>query len=37
MLLFCLLNFTYFKENCKMITTELSKQQVLDVDPNITQ
>ena len=37
MLLFWLLDFTYFKENCKMITTELSKQLVLDVDSNITQ
>ena len=37
MLLFCLLDFTYFKENCKMITTELSKQLVLDVDSDITQ
>ena len=28
-----LLDYTYFKVNCKMIAIDLSKQQALDVDP----
>ena len=30
----CLLDYLYFKENCKMIATGLNKQQVLDADPS---
>ena len=29
----CLLDYSYFKENYKMIAVDLSKQQVLDADP----
>ena len=29
----CLLDYSYFKENYKMIAIDLSKQQILDVDP----
>ena len=29
----CLLDYPYFKENHKMIATDLSKQQSLDADP----
>ena len=29
----CLLDYTYFKENYKMIAIDLSKQQALDLDP----
>ena len=29
----CLLDYPYFKYNYKMIATDVSKQQVLDVDP----
>ena len=29
----CLLDYSYFKENYRMIATDLSKQQVLDADP----
>ena len=29
----CLLDYTYFKKYYKMITIDLSKQQVLDADP----
>ena len=29
----CLLDYLYFKENCKMIAIVLSKQQALDADP----
>ena len=29
----CLLDYTYFKENYKLITIDLSKQQALDADP----
>ena len=32
-----MLDYSYFKENCKMITIDLSKQQVLDVDPRAIQ
>ena len=28
-----MLDYTYFKENYKMITIDLSKQQALDTDP----
>ena len=28
----CLLHYSYFKENCKMIVIDLSKQQALDAD-----
>ena len=33
----CLLDYSYFKENQKMIAIDLSKQQVLDVDPRAIQ
>ena len=33
----CLLDYTYFKENYKMIAVDLSKQQVLDADPRAIQ
>ena len=29
----CLLNYSYFKENYKLISIDLSKQQALDADP----
>ena len=29
----CFLDYSYFKENYKMIAIDLSKQQILDVDP----
>ena len=29
----CLLDYSYFKDNYKMIAIDLSKQQVLDVNP----
>ena len=29
----CLLEFSYFNKNYKMIAIDLSKQQVLDADP----
>ena len=29
----CLLNYSYFKENYKIIATDLRKQQALDADP----
>ena len=29
----CLLDYCYFKENCKMIAIDLSKQQALNADP----
>ena len=28
----CLLDYSYFKDNCKMIAIDLSKQQALDAD-----
>ena len=31
----CLLGYPYFKENSKLITTHLSKLQVLDADPKL--
>ena len=33
----CLLDYTYFKENYKMIAVDLSKQQGLDADPRAIQ
>ena len=33
----CLLDYSYFKENYKMIAIDLSKQQELDADPRVTQ
>ena len=30
----CLLDYPYFKEHCKLIAIDLSKQQALDADPN---
>ena len=33
----CLLNYIYFKNYCKMIVVDLSKQQALDADPKAIQ
>ena len=33
----CLLDYSYFKENYKMIAIDLSKQQAADADPRATQ
>ena len=33
----CLLDYSYFKENSKMIAIDLSKQQALDADPRAIQ
>ena len=33
----CLLDYTYFKENCKMMAIDLRKQQALDADPRAIQ
>ena len=33
----CLLDYTYFNDHYKMIATDLTKQQVLDVDPGAIQ
>ena len=33
----CLLDYPYFKDSCKMIATDLSKQQALDADPRAIQ
>ena len=33
----CLLGYSYFKENYKMIAIDLSKQQILDADPRAIQ
>ena len=33
----CLLDYSYFKENYKMIAIDLSKQQVLDAEPSAIQ
>ena len=33
----CLLDYSYFKENYKMVVIDLSKQQVLDADPTAIQ
>ena len=31
----CLLHYPYFKDNCKMIVIDLSKQEALDADPRV--
>ena len=33
----CLLNYSYFKENYKLIARDLSKQKALDADPRAIQ
>ena len=33
----CLLDYSYFKDHCKMIAIDLSKQQALDADPRAIQ
>ena len=33
----CLLDYSYFKDHCKMIAIDLSKQQAIDVDPRAIQ
>ena len=33
----CLLDYPYFKDSCKMIAVDLSKQQALDADPRAIQ
>ena len=33
----CLLSYSYFKENCKIIATDLSRQQVFHADPRAIQ
>ena len=33
----CLLDYPYFKENCKMIAIDLSRQHELDADPRAIQ
>ena len=33
----CLLDYTYFKENCQLIAIDLTKQQALDADPKAMQ
>ena len=33
----CLLDYAYFRDNYKMIATDLSKQQALDADPKAIQ
>ena len=33
----CLLDYSYFKENYKMIAIDLSKHQALDADPRAIQ
>ena len=33
----CLLDYMYFKNCCKMISIDLSKQQALDADPKAIQ
>ena len=33
----CLLDYTYFKENYKIIAIDISKQQALDADPRAIQ
>ena len=32
-----MLDYSYFKENYKMIATDLSKQQIVDTDPRAIQ
>ena len=31
----CLLDYVYFKENCRLIAVDLSKQKALDADPRV--
>ena len=31
----CLLDYSYFKENYKMVSIDLSRQQALDADPRV--
>ena len=33
----CLLDYPYFKDTCKMIAVDLSRQQALDADPRAIQ
>ena len=33
----CLLDYIYFKNYCKMVVVDLSKQQALDADPKVIQ
>ena len=33
----CLLDYIYFKNYCKIIVVDLSKQQALDADPKVIQ
>ena len=33
----CLLHYTYFKDNCRLIAVDLSKQKALDADPRAIQ
>ena len=33
----CLLDYPYFKENCKMIAVDLSRQNEFDADPRAIQ
>ena len=33
----CLLHYAYFKDNCRLITVDLSKQKALDADPRAIQ
>ena len=33
----CLLHYTYFKDNCRLIAVDLSKQRALDADPRAIQ
>ena len=33
----CLLHYPYFKDSCKMIAADLSKQEALDADPRANQ
>ena len=33
----CLLDYAYFKDNCRLIAVDLSKQKVSDVDPSAIQ
>ena len=32
-----MLNYAYFKNNCKLIPVDLSKQKALDADPRVIQ
>ena len=33
----CLLDYAYFKNNCRLLAVDLSKQKVLDADPRAIQ